>query len=275
MPLTNWTGFRWEDYRRENFVYATIPLTFCPRNGRVVQITGFHDWEMIKVWAEEIRSKGRLLMANTDTQPALFCGQYLDLMAFERSPNVVTEEELSLVRTLCYRKPAMYYRSVNEKGLRKCLLYAVFPTTGIVSTPAEAEAARPLYKKYTPLIRKISMAGWQPLTHARVHGAGARLKIERFGDRQRGLYFALRNSGSAPATAQVLVDLAALDLRDRKLRVDELVEKHEVSRRLDGDTLRLTVRIGNEETLLLALVPEAGSAGADVRPSPGRSQTAR
>ena len=43
--LTNWTGFRWEDYRRENFVYATIPLTFCPRNGRVVQITGFHDWE--------------------------------------------------------------------------------------------------------------------------------------------------------------------------------------------------------------------------------------
>lgn len=253
--LTNWTGFHLDDYRRENFAYATIPLTFCPRNGRVVQITGFHDWEMVHLWGEEIRSKGRLLMSNTDTQPALFCGRYLDILAFERSPNVVSEEELALVRTLCYRKPAMYYRSVNEGGLRKCLLYAVFPTTEVVSSPGAAEAARPLYKKYAPLIRKISMAGWQPLTHARVRGEGARLKIERFGDRQRGLYFTLRNGGSAPVAAEVLVDLAALGLRGRKPQVRELVENREVGRKFSGGTLRLTVRVGNEETLLLALLP--------------------
>ena len=95
------------------------------------------------------------------------------------------------------------------------------------------------------------------------------MKIERFGNWQRGLYFALRNRGGRPAAAEVLVDLAALDLRGRKLHVEELVERREVGRKLDGDTLRLTVRIGDEETLLLALVPEGASAGAYIQPSPG------
>lgn len=253
--LTNWTGFRWEDYRRENFAYATIPLTFCPRNGRVVQITGFHAWEMVKAWGEEIRSKGRYLMSNTDTQPALFCGRYLDIMAVERSPNVVGEEELALVRALCYRKPAMYYRSVDETGLRKCLLYAVFPTTGVVTSPSEAEAARPLYKKYAPLIRRISTVGWQPITHARARSEGRPLKIERYGDLAKGLYFALRNSGSAPAAAEVLVDTAALGLRSRRIGVRELVEKRDVRQKSEGKTLTITLRLEARETLLLSLEP--------------------
>jgi len=46
------------------------------------------------------------------------------------------------------------------------------------------------------------------------------------------------------------------------------VERREVDRKLDGDTLRLTVRIGDEETLLLALVPGGAAAGAYIRPSP-------
>jgi hypothetical protein len=276
--LTTWTGFRWEDYRRENFKYATIPLTCCPRNGRVVQIKGFHDWEMVKAWGEEIRAKGRFLMANTDTQPYLFCGPYLDVMGVERSPDVVSEDEMALVRTLCYQKPAFYYRRVTEKGMRKCLFYGIYPNVG-VATPEEAEAARPLYGKYAPLIQKIATAGWQPITHAHIQsrdGKGAVksegeqtkgesnpsslildpsfLRIERWGDKDRGPYFTLRNTGEAPTTAEVVIDLAALGLKgEPNLRAEEVLERREVVQRSEGDVLKVTIPIGSGETLVLTL----------------------
>jgi hypothetical protein len=270
--LTNWTGFRWEDYRRENFKYASIPLTCCPRNGRVVQITGFHDWELVKTWGEEFRAKGRFLMANTDTQPYLFCGPYLDAMGLERSPDVVSEEEMALVRTLCYQKTAFYYRGVTEKGMHKCLFYGIFPTAG-VAAPEQADAARPLYRKYAPLIQKIAAAGWQPLTHARIRkaeverrkaeGAGDKLthttadsalKVERWGNKDRGLYFTLRNSGEGPATAELAIDLTAVGLQGKpNLRAEELLERREVAERTEGDVLKVAVRIESGETLLLTL----------------------
>jgi hypothetical protein len=258
--LTEWTGFPIEDYRRENFPYATIPLTFCPRNGRIVQIKGFEDWEMVKAWAEEIRAKGRYLMANTDVQPALFCGSYLDVMGIERSADVVSEAEMALVRTLCDQKPASYYRDLTEKGMRKCLFYGIHPGgLQVLGNPNQVEAARPLFKKYAPLIQKIAQAGWQPITHAHVRqadnaGSDAALKIERFGERERGLYFTLRNSGTAAATAEVALDLAALGLRDAaRLRVEEILEGREVTPRVEGSALKATVRIERGETLVLAV----------------------
>src|SRR5207249_11689035 len=134
----------------------------------------------------EIRARGRFLMSNTDVQPFLFCGHYLDVMGIERSADSVSEEEMALVRTLCYHKPASYYRGVTEKGLRKCLFYGIHPGgLQVLGNARSAESARPLFKKYGPLIQRIATAGWQPVTNARIaEGGTGSLKVERFGDRK-------------------------------------------------------------------------------------------
>jgi hypothetical protein len=237
--LTEWTGFPIEDYRRDNFRYATIPLTYQPRNGRIVQIKGFEDWEMAKAWSDEIRRKGRFLMANTDTQPMLFCGHLLDFAGIERSADEVSEEEMALVRTLCYQKPAGYYRPLTEKGMRKCLFYGIHPGgLQVLEGPKRAEAARPLFKKYAPLIQKLAQAGWEPVTRAHVP-ADSGIKVERFGAE----YFTLRNPGDSTKEVDVMIEDGA--------SAREILESRPLTERVQDGSLHVTISLAATETLVL------------------------
>ncbi len=250
--LTNWMGFRLEDYNRENFQYVDVPLTFSRKTGRPVAIKGFHDFELAEAWSEEIHAKGRFIRANTDLQPWLFCGQFIELMGIERSADRVRESEMSLIRALCYRKPASYYRRLSEKGMRKCLFYGIHPGgLHVLGSLGGADHARPLFKKYAPLIRTIATAGWQPITCAEDR-AGV-VKVERWGSPDDVTYFTIRNSGEEASTAELSIDLPALGLADAELRATELVEARQVVSERAGDALLLTVPIKAGETLLVRL----------------------
>jgi hypothetical protein len=250
--LTNWTGFRLEDYNRENFQYVDVPLTFSRRTGRVVAIKGFHDFEMAQAWCAEVRAKGRFIRANTDLQPWLFCGQFIEVMGIERSADRARDSEVALVRALCYRKPASYYNNVGEAGMRRCLFYGVHPGgLQVLDSPESAERARPLYKKYAPLIRTIALAGWQPITAAQDRAGIA--KVERWGDPKETTDFTLRTVRDEGGTVQLAVNLRALGLADAELGATELVEGREVTSQKEGDHLLLSVPINASETLLLKL----------------------
>jgi len=250
--LTNWTGFRIEDFRRENFQYVDVPLTFDRKTGRPVAIKGFHDFEMARTWAEEIRARGKFIRANTDLQPWLFCGQFIELMGIERSADRVRETEMSLIRALCYRKPASYYRPVSEKGMRKCLFYGIHPGgLQVLGSPERAERARPLFKKYAPLIRTIAQAGWQPVTGAEDRARIA--KVERWGDPEDVTYFTVRTVGDQGGTVQLAIHLPTLGLTDAKLTATELVEGRRVTSMRDGSTLIVSLFIEAGETLLVRL----------------------
>jgi hypothetical protein len=254
----DWTGFRYEDYRRDNFRYEKIPLTFSPRNGRVLQIAGFHSWEMIRTWSREFRAKERYLMANTKAHAYIFCEPYLDLIGIELGADAVAERDLALLRTIAYRKTVGYYRPITVKGMRKLLLYGIFPTVGLVGSPKEAEAARPLYKKYAPLIQKMAKAGWQPVTHARFRNPPAALLVERFGDAAVGVYLAARNIGPKAATAVLDADLAPMGFGDgAAVGAQELVEERPVTAKQAGGTLSLNVRLAAGETLVFGLRSES------------------
>ncbi len=253
--LTNWTGFRLLDFRRENFQYVDVPLTYDRKTGRAVAVKGFHDYEMAQAWCKEIRAKGRFIRANTDLQPYLFCGQFIEVMGMERSADRVRESEMSLVRALCYQKPATYYRSVSEPGMRKCLFYGIHPGgLQVLGSPGGAEGARPLFKKYAPLIRTVAMAGWQPITTAEDRAGAA--KAERFGTADATLYFTVRRAEEEGGDVELAIDLAALgigELSAEDFEVAELVEGRDLEVERLGDVLLIRFPIKAAETLLIRI----------------------
>jgi hypothetical protein len=136
--------------------------------------------------------------------------------------------------------------------MRKALFYGIHPGgLQVLSSSRRAEGARPLFRKYTPLIRTIAKAGWQPITCAEDRAGIA--KVERWGDPAKVTYFTVRPAGDEGGTVELAVDLASLGLTDADLTASELVEGRDLTTTRDADALLITVPIESEETLLLEL----------------------
>ncbi|HEX6971656.1 MAG TPA: hypothetical protein VF234_05515 [Limnochordia bacterium] len=224
--LTRWTGFHIENFRREHLAYVEVPPVFHYRSGKVVQLKGFHDWEMARSWCQEARRLGKYIMANTDTLMLLFFGQFLDCAGIERSPDVVDDAELALLRTLCYQKPFAYWRDYSEDGLQRALFYAAGP-----GNPRQlwrrlgSEAGRRLTRAYLQAIDTIGSAGWEPIPHAWLETrhpgvefttprpeSHATRGVERYGTSLENLYFTVRRMDGSTGQTTLTIDLAALGI---------------------------------------------------------------
>jgi hypothetical protein len=287
--LTDWTGFHIEDFRRDNFQYLDEPLSFHYGTGRLMTLCGFHDFEMAQQWCREARAKGGYIMSNTEAQALLYCGQFLDLAGWERSPDNQSEEDMLLLRCLMDQKPCFLYRPGTEVGLRKMLAYGIYtadvPLPGGAGARGRAQEYRQLYLKYARRSIQIAAAGWQPVTYARAIPArpaddyrnGTRMKLlkigdgtyyqsvgdtyetpntqfsmERFGDGTKDLYFTLR-SASDFRQAIVFVDLASLGLAKEAVKPVELIEGRSLVWDVQNGMMRIVLPITRAETLLLSL----------------------
>jgi hypothetical protein len=65
-----------------------------------------------------------------------------------------------------------------------------------------------IYDLYIPIIKRLSAAGWEPVTHARVAQEGVR--IERFGPQEGVVYFTLLNEGAQACEVTLTIDALAL-----------------------------------------------------------------
>ncbi len=85
---------------------------------------------------------------------------------------------------------------------------------------AKVERGRPFFKKYIPIIKLISEAGWQPVTYA--SSVAKDIRIERFGGGGK-LFFTIRNNSKVDENYIVSVDLKALGLE--KFSAHEMISK--------------------------------------------------
>lgn len=121
---------------------------------------------------------------------------------------------------------------------------------------------RELYKRYVPVVRRLSAAGWEPLTGAKVIGQprvitekaedyggypGAVL-IERFGTAEAGnLHFALYNCGAAREACEVELDLEALGIgAGEAVRARELMTGMELEVEVVGKRARMRCPVSEE-----------------------------
>jgi len=77
------------------------------------------------------------------------------------------------------------------------------------SSPEFYERDRDLFKRYIPVLRRITEAGWEPVTYATT--SDPKVWIERFGYWEKGnLHFTIRNSTPEERKVTVRVQLAKL-----------------------------------------------------------------
>jgi hypothetical protein len=258
------------DYRPSNLAASSLDLTFGVSDLKPTLPTWFAVWDYTRWLSADLHRRGKLLMANSTPWKFNAFAGLLDVLGTET--NWMTNGEwkpdsdaiMNLRRTLCYHKPYLLLMNTDftrfshadvERYFRRCLFYGIFPSMFSVdgaSKPYWQDAAlynrdRDLFKRYVPLIAKVSSAGWEPITQIRSDNRD--VWVERFGS-----YVTVFNAGSKPATARLKFERASggrtLFNGMRQAEVVSVIDGRTIARvAVAAPALPVTVQPG--ETLLL------------------------
>ncbi|MFC1736309.1 hypothetical protein ACFL1X_09335, partial [Candidatus Hydrogenedentota bacterium] len=175
-----------------------------------------------------------------------------------------TEDLAYYRRAMCYQKPYNYLIKIAGRKdfallgmdglceyLNWCLFFGIYPgcPEGFV---VEQERVEDVFARYTPVMKAIGSAGWEPVTHALSDSPD--IRIERFGyGPQDSLHFTVRNFGSKTQETTVAIDAAALKLpQDVEVR-DAFTGEFRPSERLDK-ALKFQLELEPAETVVVKVV---------------------
>jgi hypothetical protein len=267
-----------ENFRREHFRHATVPLTFCTASKRPCIHKAFSQFEFTRWIARDVHSMGRLTFANGVPSRFTFLCPWLDIMGCEmdwldgegnwRPP---ADAILSLKRTMCYRKPYLILMNTRfdelppdlvEKYFQRCLFYGIWPSMfsrnasddPYWQNPDWYNRDRHLFKRYIPLVRRVAEAGWEPVPYA--HTGDEAVYVERFGpDEDGGVYLTLLNDSDVERQTVLTVEAGALGLPpDVKAR--DLIAGGELPVEPAGNALRMHLQMGPEQVRQLHLTTD-------------------
>lgn len=222
------------DYSSNHLRTTSFPLTYTRDNLALMTPLILGTYEMSRAIAADVHALGKPIMANTlyTLWPGLPIGIGLfdftgtEMNCFDASGNFVPPSDSSLLyaRALSGARPYGYLlntdftkvsQSEMESYMRLCAVYAIYPSAfsadaasnNYFEQAALYERDRPLFKKYVPIIRALSLAGWQPVTDATVTSAS--LGIEAYGTNAvtGTRYLTVRNFASQATTANVTLDV--------------------------------------------------------------------
>ncbi|WP_176012356.1 hypothetical protein [Victivallis sp. Marseille-Q1083] len=186
------------DYRRDNFQYAALPLTFDPETKQPMVQRGFGSIEWLRAASAKWRPQEMLFFANA-FGPMTFASPYLDIFGIEGT--MVSDPEF--LRTIAGpKRPITYlpYDPQPKPGIEYHLFWGIYPGRNVT-----VDILRPMI----PVLDRMYQAAWQPVTHARADG----IKLERYGQAgDETIYFTAHNPAVTDTAAAVEFDFAALGM---------------------------------------------------------------
>ena len=259
------------DYRPLSLASSPYPLPFDTDDRQPVVPQWYSTHTFTRFVSQDLHNRNRLLMANTVPVRFAIFAPLLDVMGIE--VNWLTsdgkwqpdsDEIFNFRRTMSDQKPYVLLMNTNfnrltpplvEKYFQRSLFYGVFPsmfsadaaTHPYWETPDWYNRDRPLFQKYVPIIKKLSAAGWQPLTYARTNDST--VYVERYGTR----LFTLFNDRAAMQEMTLIVDARALHLPTATLRATNLLTNTEVPINLAGNVAILTLTLQPEQAAVIEL----------------------
>ena len=261
--IVPWHWANKENYNKEQFKYADIPLVFSYKTRKPVQLSNFCNYELISHISDSMHEKGKLMLGNIWACNHTCFAHLFDIVGAGEYSSDQPDLHFHYLRSLSYQKTLSFtdreLTSPNldikekEKRLKKCLAYGVFPGSYRWQKEGELELPRELYKKYIPLIQRISSAGWEPIPEA--SSSHPDIMVERFGpSKYRDLYFTLRNTSDSEKKITLRINTSSLDFKEgdiKNLIVEELLSGKELKSEALGNSLIVQVEISSENTKLL------------------------
>lgn len=248
---------RWgaaEDYDTRHWAQASSPLTFSYHSGHVTQlgITAMHD-HMRKI-ASFVHGRGMFLSSNFNASEPRSGGYFgaseVDYVGIEGglpdrccyNAPFSLDSFAMLRRTLAYQRPitTIDYRIDDgsltaaqvEDRVEQAVFYGIYSgvSGGTKDWPDNPRLAS--YGKYTPALRALGVAGWEPVTNA--HSSNGNVWIERYGAVSSGdLNLAVRNETGAAQSYTLTIELN----KDGVSRVQSV----SASERITGTSLRTSL----------------------------------
>jgi hypothetical protein len=259
------------DYRPSSLQASPYPIPFETDTRQPALPEWYSTHTFTRFLRDDLHNRGKLLFANSVPIRFSIYAPLLDIMGIEVNwidpagkwrPE--SDEVLSMRRTLSNQKPYLLLQNTNfdkfdpplvEKYFQRCLFYAIFPsmfsadaaTKVYWDTPALYNRDRPLFKTYIPMIKRLSAAGWEPITHA--SSDNPKVYVERYGQR----LFTLLNDTSTQQSATVAIDLSALKLSGTAIRAFDVKTNVGVKSRIEGAILRLELELQSDQSLAIEL----------------------
>ena len=257
------------DYRPSNLAALPYPPPFDTEGKRPV----IPEWYAVHTFArflrDDLRNRDKLLFANSAPIRFSIFAPLFDVMGIEvnwldakGNWNPEDDATLNYRRTLSGKKSYLLLMNTDfskmtpefvERYFQRSLFYGTFPSMFSANaadhayweTPTLYNRDRPLFKKYIPLIKTISAAGWEPVTFAR--SSNPAVFIERYGTH----FLTLRNDSPTAQTGTVTLDAAALGLSANIAHARNLLTGKEISAHSNGGILCMTLTFEKDETMLL------------------------
>jgi hypothetical protein len=253
-----------QDVNPQSLEQSSMSPTFANFDFHAFLPEWFNTYEITKFMSQDLRSRGRLLMANyTPNQFSVFL-PLLDVAGIEVNwgPNGVytpdSDDQFCLRRMLCYHKPYLLLQDTDlttftaammARYFQRCLFYAVFPsmfsadasTNPYFQNPELYNRDRVLFKSTIPLIQTLSRAGWEPVTMGWSNTSG--VWIERYGSQ----YWAVFDNNSAAKNASI--DLDAVTVGNRNL--SDAQTGQVLTGPVSGGKIHLTLLIGSEKCRII------------------------
>jgi hypothetical protein len=168
-------------------------------------------------------------------------------------------------RTMMGPKPYLFLQNTDwetwtaadsEAFMRWCLFWGMYP--GFFSPDASSrhyfaseeriDRDRELFKRYVPLVERISRAGWKPIALARPKDLGG-VFVERWGDPGDGaFYLTVFNFGAAAHEIVLALDRSLASFGG----ATELLSGRAVTMRAEGAEQTLPVTLAAGEVAVLA-----------------------
>lgn len=214
------------DCRRDHFAAVQTPLTFENATQQPAIFRGLVTYEYTKSLADETHRRGKLMMANSTPSQLWWLAPKLDVLGTETNwkwggkwqpmslQDMIYRRALSGTNAYCYLQNTNFDAfppELIDRYMQRSVAFGFFPgffsadaSTGhYFSRPDLFERDRPLFKKYMPIAKELTRAGWEPVpmlqivSETEVRGANLEgetldtasaaepqpIHIERFGQR--------------------------------------------------------------------------------------------
>ena len=261
------------DFDRRHFSAMDTPLCFSSDTARPGIFRGMVAYEYVRSLAERLHPRKKLVMSNSTPRYWCWIAPYSDVMGDEidwhenGKWHVGTDEEMMLYKmAMGCGKPICYLMNTNihdfphelvERYFKRTVAYGALPSffSGTVAGVGKSyflhekyvDRDRNLFKKYIPVAKRLSEAGWRPVCRI-VSGGTRTVWTEQFGEN----LFTVFNGGDNTASVRLSVTGGT--------HVRELLSGGEA--RLDGGALAVSLSAEGllvYEVLRIDDIPDGGA----------------